>query len=87
MKKLQQAAVSATTHEALVKLAIVVCVVVPIPIVAFVAAGFWLDYYKLDTFPLYTILGAVVGTILAFAGVVRIIVFGHKGRKRKEELR
>ena len=83
MKRLQQVAPSVTTCEALVKLTIVVCVAVPIPITAFTATGFWLDYYKLDTVPLFTILGAVLGTILAFAGVVQTIVFGHKESNTK----
>lgn len=88
LKRLRQVAPSVTTGEALVKLTIVVCIVVPVPIMALATTGFWLDYYKLDTAPLFTILGAVLGTILAFTGAIQTIVFGHKESNSKgEELR
>ena len=83
MKRLLQVAPFITTPEALTKLTIVICVVVPVPILAFTTTGFWLDYYKLHTMPLFTILGAMLGTVLAFTGVLYTIVFGHRGSNTK----
>ena len=71
-----------TPAEALAKLAIVLAIV-PLPIVVLALAGFWLDYYKLSTLPLLTIVGAVIGTVVAFIGVMQIIVFGHREGKTK----
>ena len=72
-----------TPAEALAKLAIVLTIVVPLPIVVLALAGFWLDHYKLSTLPLLTIVGAVIGTVVAFIGVMQIIVFGHREGKTK----
>ena len=81
--RLKEVAPHVTAGEALVKLAIVFTVVVPLPIIGLGLVGFWLDYYTLSTFPLITIVGIVLGTLLAFIGVVRTILFGHKEGKTK----
>ena len=78
IRRLKEVAPHVTTGEALTKLMIVLTIMVPIPIVGLTFAGFWFDYYKLSTFPLFTILGAVLGTALAFIAVTQTIVFGHK---------
>ena len=83
--RVKQVVPHVTTGEALAKLAIVVTVVVPVPIVVLALAGFWLDYYKLSTLPLLTALGIVIGTAVAFFGVVQTIVFGHKEIKTEGE--
>jgi len=81
--RLKEVAPHVTAGEALVKLAIVFMLVVPLPIMGLGLVGFWLDYYKLGTFPFLTIAGTVIGTLLAFIGVVRTILFGHKEGKTK----
>lgn len=53
-------------------------------ILLFAMIGFWLDYYKLHTVPIFTVLGAVGGTVLAFFGTLRIIVYGHNTERREE---
>ncbi len=77
MRKLYQASTEMSSSEGLIKVAITM-LFVPIPILATALGGFWLDYYKLNTVPLLTVVGAVLGTFLAFMGVYRIIVYGHK---------
>ena len=52
--------------------------VVTVPVIGLALTGFWLNYYKLGTLPLFTAMGAVAGTIVAFIGVVQVVVFGHK---------
>lgn len=64
--------------EGLKKL-VLVMLFVPVPILILTGGGFWLDYYKLNTLPLFLALGAVLGTFVAFVGVCRIITYGHKG--------
>ena len=76
--RVKQVAPHVTTGEALVKLAIVLTIAVPVPIVVCALAGFWLDYYKFSTLPLFTAIGVVIGTVVAFLGVVQTIVFGHQ---------
>lgn len=77
MRKLHKASTEMSVSEGLRKLAITM-LFVPIPILATTLGGFWLDYYKLDTLPLLTAAGAVLGTFVAFMGVYGIIVYGHK---------
>lgn len=35
--------------------------------------GFWLDRKKFDSFPLYTLIGLGIGTIIMFYGVYRMV--------------
>jgi len=63
--------------EGLIKL-VITMFFVPLPVLAFAAVGFWLDYYRFDTLPLLTAAGAVLGTFVALIAVYRIIVHGHK---------
>jgi len=77
MENLHQAAYSMSYPEVLIKLVITIFFV-PLPILALTLGGFWLDYYKLNTLPLLTAVGAVLGTLIAFMGVRQIIVYGHK---------
>jgi hypothetical protein len=63
--------------EGLIKLAITM-IFMPFPILICGLGGFWLDYYKLHTLPLFSVLGALVGTALGFVGVVFIILFGRR---------
>lgn len=76
MRKL--ASVDMSTSEGLKKLALGV-LFVPVPILILTGGGFWLDYYKLNTLPLFLAVGVVLGTFVAFVGVCRIITYGHKG--------
>jgi len=76
MKRLHKAAGDMTSSEAIVKLAITVFFV-PVPILALTIGGLWLDYYKLNTTPLFLALGAVLGTLISFVGVCKIIAYGH----------
>jgi hypothetical protein len=88
LRRLKQVAPYVRTGEALAKLAVVLTVVVPVPVTGLALVGFWLDYYKLSTFPLLTIAGIILGTFVAFIGVIQIIFFGHKeGGKEGEELK
>jgi len=87
LERVKQVAPYVTPAEALTKLAIVLTIVVPVPITLLALAGFWLDYYKLSTLPLFTAVGAVIGTGVAFIGVVQVIVFGHKEAKTKSKRR
>jgi len=66
-------------REGAVKL-VITMLFVPIPILVFTLGGFWLDYYQLDTSPILTAIGAVLGTLIAFLGICRIIIYGHKRR-------
>ena len=79
MRKLHQASTEMSVSEGLTKLLITI-VFVPIPILSFALGGFWFDYYKLDTLPILTAIGAALGTFIAFIGVCRIIIYGHKRR-------
>ena len=82
-KSLEQIAPYITRREALIKFA-VAWLVIPVPIAVFTISGFWLDCYRLDTFPLFTALGAILGAILGVIAAIRIFVFGHKeGNERK----
>ena len=65
--------------EGLVKL-VITMLFVPIPILVFALGGFWLDYYKFDTLPLFLAVGAILGTLIAFLGICLIIIYGHKRR-------
>ena len=76
MKRLHKAAGDMTISEATVKLGITV-LFVPVPILALKIAGLWLDYYKLNTTPLFLALGAVSGSLISFLGVCKIITYGH----------
>ena len=67
--------------EGLLKL-VLTMVLVPIPILVAALTGFWLDYYKFDTLPLLTIGGAILGTVIAFAGVYRIIIYNRNKKER-----
>ncbi|MFC2004365.1 hypothetical protein ACFLUK_02365 [Chloroflexota bacterium] len=78
-KRLHQAASKTSLSEGLVKL-VVAMVFVPFPILVASLGGFWLDYYQLNTLPLLTVLGAVVGTLISFLGIYKIITYGHKRR-------
>lgn len=78
MKKLHQVSrVDMSPREGLVKL-VITMLFVPIPILVFALGGFWLDYYQLDTSPILTAIGAILGTLIAFLGICRIIIYGHK---------
>ena len=79
IKRLHQVAHEMAVSEGLLKL-VLTMFLVPIPILVAALTGFWLDYYKLDTFPLLTIGGAILGTFIAFMGVYRIIIYNHKRR-------
>jgi len=76
-RKLNQASIDMSVSEGLIKLAITV-LFVPIPILATALGGFWLDYYKFNTTPLLTVIGTILGTLIAFTGVYQIILYGHK---------
>ncbi len=82
MKRLRDSTKDMTFPEALIKLAIV-SIFELVVIGIFAGGGFLLAKYTLHTVPVYTALitalGAVIGTIIAFFGVVRIIIFKHKG--------
>jgi len=80
IRKLHQAASAMSTSEGLVKLVITI-IFVPFPILAATLGGFWLDYFKLNTFPILTVGGAVLGSVLASIGVYQIIIYGHGGVK------
>ncbi|GAI88601.1 unnamed protein product, partial [marine sediment metagenome] len=51
-------------------------------ILAFTGLGVWLDYYRLDMlpFPLFSALGAVLGTFIAFVGVCQIITTKRRNK-------
>ncbi len=66
MRGLHQVPRDMSTSEGLIKLVITMFFV---PILALAAGGFWLDYYKLNTLPLFLALGAVLGTFTVFIGV------------------
>ena len=68
MRGLHQVPRDMSTSEGLIKL-VITMFFVPIPILALAARGFGLDYYKLNTPPLFLALGAVLGTFTAFIGV------------------
>ena len=78
-RKLHQVSTEISLSEGLIKLLITI-VFVPVPILSFALGGFWLDYYRLDTLPILTAIGAALGTFVAFIGVCRIIIYGHKRR-------
>ncbi|MFC2067077.1 AtpZ/AtpI family protein [Chloroflexota bacterium] len=80
IKRLHRAAHDMAISEGLLKL-VLTMVFVPIPILIAALTGFWLDYYKLDTLPLLTIVGAVLGTFIAFMGVYRIIISRHNDKR------
>ncbi len=50
------------------------------------ASGYWLDRL-FGTTPALLIAGAVVGTLTAFAGLIRIVAFVGKERSRNDELK
>jgi len=78
MKKLHQVSqIDMSPSEGLVKM-VITMLFIPIPILVFALGGFWLDYYKLDTLPILTAIGAALGTFIAFIGICRIIIYGHK---------
>lgn len=76
MKRLHKAAREMTIREGLRKL-VISMLFVPVPILALTLAGLWLDYYKLNTTPLFLALGATLGTFISFVGVCKIIAYGH----------
>jgi len=76
--RIKEVAPYVTPAEALAKLVIILTIVVPVPIMALALGGFWLDYYRLDTFPILTVLGIVTGTLVSFLGVCKVITYGHK---------
>ena len=82
MKQLRDATKDMTPSEAMVKLAIASVFEIFI-IGIFAAGGFLLANYSLHTAALVTalvtIFGAVIGTIIAFFGVIRIVIFKRKG--------
>ena len=63
--------------EGLIKL-VIIMLFVPLPILGATLGGFWLDYHKLRTLPLFSALGAALGMLMSFMGVYQIIVYGHK---------
>jgi len=80
MKQLHQVAhTDLSPSEGVVKF-VITMLFVPIPILVFTLGGFWLDYYKFDTLPLFFAVGAFLGTFVAFLGICRIIIYGHKKR-------
>lgn len=79
ISRLQAVSRDMSTREGLVKL-VITMLFVPVPILVLTLGGFWLDYYKFDTVPLLSIVGVILGTLFAFLGVSRIIVYGHKRR-------
>jgi hypothetical protein len=83
-KSLEQVAPCITIREAIAKFAIA-WLAIPVPIAAFAIAGFWLDCYQLNTFPLLTALGVVLGAILSVIAAVKIFVFGHNNGMTKNE--
>ncbi|OGO23231.1 MAG: hypothetical protein A2144_09205 [Chloroflexi bacterium RBG_16_50_9] len=66
-----------TFSAGLVKLVITVFIV-PVPILALALVGFWLDYYRFETLPILTIIGALLGTLLSFIAVYRIIMSAQR---------
>ena len=76
--EIKEVAPYVTPAEALVKLVIVLLFIVPVPIVALALGGFWLDYYRLNTLPILTVLGIVTGSLASFLGVCKVITYGHK---------
>jgi F0F1-type ATP synthase assembly protein I len=76
MKGLNKAAREMTVREGFLKL-VISMLFVPVPIVALTLGGFWLDYYELNTTPLFLALGVVLGTSISFVGVCKIITYGH----------
>lgn len=81
IERLQKASREMSGPEGLMKLVFVVFVV-PVPILALALSGFWLDYYRFGTLPILTTVGAVLGTLLSFIAVYRIIVCGHTGGQK-----
>ena len=65
-----------TIPEAIIKMPMII-IFVPIPTAGLPLLGLWLDYYKLNTAPLFLILGALIGAALGFLGVIKIISYGH----------
>jgi len=76
-EKLSQTSKEMTPEEAMVKLAIVV-LFVPVPLLIFTLGGIWLDYYKFDTLPLFSVLGVVLGISFASLGVYKIVTHSHR---------
>ena len=64
--------------QAIVMFLVAVCILMS------ALVGFWLDNYKLGTTPMFTIVGAVVGSILATLGTLHVIVYGHNKEDGKE---
>lgn len=80
IKELHQVShIDMSPREGLVKL-VITMLFVPIPILVFALGGFWLDCYQLGTLPLFFAVGAILGTLIAFLGICRIIIYGHKRR-------
>ncbi len=77
MKRLRQVSREMSVSEGFIKVGIAM-LFLPVPIMATTLVGFWLDYYKLSTLPLFSALGVLLGTLLALGGVYKIIVYGHK---------
>ena len=79
IRKLHQVSTDMSLSEGLIKL-VIIMLFVPIPILVGAIGGFWLDYYKLNTLPLLTVAGTILGTLIAFGGVCQIIIYRHKRR-------
>ena len=68
--------VNISSREFVIKLSVVVFLVAfCIPTLAL--TGFWLDYYKFDTLPMFITIGAISSTILALVLTWRVIIYGH----------
>ena len=78
-KRIQEVSSEMKDMEALVK-AMLVLILVPLPILAATLGGFWLDYYQLDTLPLFTAVGAFLGMAGVITMTYKIVLFGHKRR-------
>ncbi len=79
MGRLHQISADMSYREGFIKLAITVFFV-PVPILAFTGLGVWLDYYKFNTLPLFSALGVVLGTFIAFVGVCQIITIKRRSK-------
>lgn len=68
-------------REFAVKTMVVMFFVVPGPPVLFTVGGMYIDKYVLGTLPILTIIGVIIGTIVAFFGTRWVILYGHNKEK------
>ncbi len=68
-------------QEFAVKIIVVTFFVVPGSLVLFTVGGIYIDKHILGTLPILTIIGAIVGTIVAFFSTCWLILYGHNKEK------